>query len=265
MGVSQVNYNGETLVDLTNDTVSEETLLSGYTAHAANGEQIVGKAIIPTKTSQLENDSGFITDIAIPELINTALAQAKASGEFDGKDAYTPVKGKDFWTSSEVAEIVQSAVKETLKIIAPYSIKFGEGRLYAPATSASYSATSVSDNSLTFQYRGGSGVEELAFPITGLSAGRIYTIDFDETYNGGFIQDTYRYGCGIIQKSVYDSTSFPTQNAKPSYIAWHTGSTGTQSGKITFTAESDTVYWVWSLGRLSDGVNVTITFNARVY
>lgn len=29
--------------------------------------------------------------------INTALAQAKSSGEFDGKDGYTPVKGKDYF------------------------------------------------------------------------------------------------------------------------------------------------------------------------
>ena len=51
---------------------------------------------VPTKTSQLENDSGFLTehqDISgklekekLPEAIDDALAQAKESGEFDGKD-----------------------------------------------------------------------------------------------------------------------------------------------------------------------------------
>lgn len=50
---------------------------------------------IPTKTSELENDSGFLTehqDISgkldkekLPEAIDDALAQAKESGEFDGK------------------------------------------------------------------------------------------------------------------------------------------------------------------------------------
>ena len=50
----------------------------------------------PTKTSQLENDSGFLTehqDISgkldkqkLPEAIDDALAQAKESGEFNGKD-----------------------------------------------------------------------------------------------------------------------------------------------------------------------------------
>ena len=182
-----------------------------------------------------------------------------------GKDGYTPQRGKDYWTDADVSEMVKKAVAEVLKIVAPGSIGFGNGKLYAPTTIASYSATKVTDDSVTFQYMGGSGVEELVFPITGLTVGRTYTIKFDETYNGGFIQDAYRYGCGIIQKSVYDSTTFPTNAAKPTWISWHTGSTGKQSGEITFKAESNTVYWAWSLGRLSDGVFTTIVFNAYLY
>lgn len=42
MAVNQVIYGGETLIDLTNDTVTPETLAVGATAHTANGEQIVG-------------------------------------------------------------------------------------------------------------------------------------------------------------------------------------------------------------------------------
>lgn len=59
MGVSRVDYAGETLVDLTGDTVNEQSLLSGYTAHGADGEPVEGNAIIPTKVSQLENDAGY--------------------------------------------------------------------------------------------------------------------------------------------------------------------------------------------------------------
>lgn len=60
MAVNKVVYDGETLVDLTRDNVSESTLLSGATAHNAAGEAIVGTVIVPTKVSQLENDSGFV-------------------------------------------------------------------------------------------------------------------------------------------------------------------------------------------------------------
>lgn len=44
MATSKVVYSGRTLIDLTGDTVTEETLLRGYTAHKADGTQVVGTA-----------------------------------------------------------------------------------------------------------------------------------------------------------------------------------------------------------------------------
>ena len=85
----------------------EEVDLSGYAQ----------KSELPTKVSQLQNDSGYLTEhqdisgkldaSALPTAINTALAQAKASGEFDGqpgkdgKDGYTPVKGVDYFDGKD--------------------------------------------------------------------------------------------------------------------------------------------------------------------
>lgn len=42
MGVSKVEYDNETLIDISNDTVTPETLAKGYTAHNSDGEPIVG-------------------------------------------------------------------------------------------------------------------------------------------------------------------------------------------------------------------------------
>ena len=42
MGVSKVIYGGQTLIDLTNDTVTKDKLLKGYTAHGKDGEAITG-------------------------------------------------------------------------------------------------------------------------------------------------------------------------------------------------------------------------------
>lgn len=42
MAVSKVKYYGETLIDLSGDTVAPEKLLKGVTAHDANGDPIVG-------------------------------------------------------------------------------------------------------------------------------------------------------------------------------------------------------------------------------
>ena len=44
MGINKVVYGNQTLVDLTEDTVTPETLLLGETAHDASGELIVGTA-----------------------------------------------------------------------------------------------------------------------------------------------------------------------------------------------------------------------------
>lgn len=42
MAVNKVNYGGKALIDLTKDTVSESSLLSGYTAHKKDGTVITG-------------------------------------------------------------------------------------------------------------------------------------------------------------------------------------------------------------------------------
>ena len=90
------------------------------------GDYVKGKEIIPVKVSQLENDSGYLTehqDISgkldankLPEAVNKALAQAKASGEFngepgdDGKSAYEYAQDAGY-TGTE-SEFAQKLAKE---------------------------------------------------------------------------------------------------------------------------------------------------------
>ena len=50
MGVNKVIYGNDTLIDLTQDTITNESLRAGYTAHQANGEAITGTL----KTAALE-------------------------------------------------------------------------------------------------------------------------------------------------------------------------------------------------------------------
>lgn len=56
MATSKVVYSGRTLIDLTEDTITEETLLRGYTAHKADGTKIVGTAFkdYPSRYSFLD-------------------------------------------------------------------------------------------------------------------------------------------------------------------------------------------------------------------
>ena len=54
MAVNKVEVNGETKLDLTQDTVTPENLLSGATAHNAAGEQISG-AVAPVRYDVAQN------------------------------------------------------------------------------------------------------------------------------------------------------------------------------------------------------------------
>lgn len=60
MAVNKVEFGKEALIDLTRDTVTQQSLLKGYSAHNKSGELIEGVAVVPTKVSELENDENYI-------------------------------------------------------------------------------------------------------------------------------------------------------------------------------------------------------------
>lgn len=77
---------------------------------------------VPTNVSAFSNDAGYLTahqDISgkldadkLPEAVNYALEQAKTSGEFDGQDGHTPVKGTDYFTDADKAEMVSAVIAQ---------------------------------------------------------------------------------------------------------------------------------------------------------
>ena len=50
MGVNVVTYGGKTLVDMTDATITPETVLEGYIGYGADGEPVVGTASSASKT-----------------------------------------------------------------------------------------------------------------------------------------------------------------------------------------------------------------------
>lgn len=53
MAVNKVNYGGKALINLTKDTVSESSLLSGYTAHKKDGTVITGSFLADLPAERL--------------------------------------------------------------------------------------------------------------------------------------------------------------------------------------------------------------------
>lgn len=65
------------------------------------------------KTGDVEltaKDVGAISMGDLQSATNSALAQAKASGDFDGEPGYTPQKGIDYYTEADTEEIVEAVL-----------------------------------------------------------------------------------------------------------------------------------------------------------
>ena len=134
MAINKIVLNTETgervLVDLTGDTVTPDTLSEGVTAHDASGEPITG-------TKSLGADGGYYTPTVTQPDANTmkvsytasksgmdAVADqlitlpAGANGQ-NGADGRTPVKGTDYFTAADKAEMVED-VKASMDGIPSY-------------------------------------------------------------------------------------------------------------------------------------------------
>lgn len=65
MGVSKVVYGNDTLIDISEDTVSANNLLSGETAHNSSGTRVTGNVVIPTDFVPASTGGTFEGDVTI--------------------------------------------------------------------------------------------------------------------------------------------------------------------------------------------------------
>ena len=93
------------IAQLKQSGVSEEKIAQVVEAYLAKNPPTVTEtdptvsdwAKQPEKPSYTADEVGALSKTELSGAVNDALAQAKESGEFDGKDGYTPVKGKDYF------------------------------------------------------------------------------------------------------------------------------------------------------------------------
>ena len=69
-------YGGDTLIDLSGDTVTAQQLLSGVTAHDRAGNKIVGSYNLPSGTKNITNNGSF-------DVFNFATAVGNVEKEFE--------------------------------------------------------------------------------------------------------------------------------------------------------------------------------------
>lgn len=112
MAISKVVYGGQTLIDLTSDTITADKLKKGYTAHGADGEVINGTC---------EHDA------------NTQDATAADSEILSGKTAY--VKGvKKTGTMKNNGAVTGKISTKAAKYTVPQGFHDGSGTVQIDAT-----------------------------------------------------------------------------------------------------------------------------------
>jgi hypothetical protein len=129
MAISKVVYGGETLIDLTADSVTKEKILKGYTAHGADGEPIAGTCEFDANTQD--------ATVAVAEILKDKTAYARGvkltgtmpnngavSGRITSKGSkYTVPQGYHDGSgsvqidSTEQAKIIPSNIRQGVTIL----------------------------------------------------------------------------------------------------------------------------------------------------
>ena len=127
--VSKVIYGGQTLIDLTADTVVANKLLYGYTAHGADGEQITGSCTFDSDTS---SDTAAASEVLYSKTAHVAGSQvtgtmpnrgavtgpiSEKAGEYTIPDGYHDGSGKVGISSTEQAKIIAANIRQGVTLL----------------------------------------------------------------------------------------------------------------------------------------------------
>lgn len=129
MAVNKVVYNGNTLIDLTEDTVSEDKLASGYTAHDKTGAVITGTNTFDADTSDATATAANILNAKTAyvngnKITGTMANKGTVNTNLTTKEqVYTIAKGyhsgsgKVMISSDEQAKIIAGNIKQGVEIL----------------------------------------------------------------------------------------------------------------------------------------------------
>ena len=138
------------------------------------------------KTGAVElnaEDVGAIAKTELQTTINTALAQAKESGEFDGADGHTPEYGVDYGTPEQISGIAQSAAEILQPELNQIKDDIANVQLAVSEKMDSYTIKTVMDSVATPHtqyYLGNQTAVDIVLPDTA-NVGQIITVCW---YNG---------------------------------------------------------------------------------
>lgn len=129
MGVSKVVYGGKTLIDLTSDTLTKDKLLSGYTAHGPNGEQITGECTFDADTQDataseteiLSGKSAYVRGVKrdgkMPNNGAVAGVISNKDDDYDVPQGYHDGSGKVGIDPAEKSKLVPDNIRQGVVVL----------------------------------------------------------------------------------------------------------------------------------------------------
>lgn len=129
MAISKVIYGGKVLIDLTADTVVEDKLLKGYTAHGADGEVVTGTCTFDADTQDAnaadsEIISGKTAYVKGVKKTGTMKNNGAVAGVISTKDetytvpqGYHDGSGKVQISSDERAKLIPDNIRQGVTVL----------------------------------------------------------------------------------------------------------------------------------------------------
>lgn len=164
MAISKVIYGGQTLIDLTGDTLKADKLLEGYTAHGADGEKITGTCTYDADTQDataedseiLSGETAYVRGTKITgKMKNNGAVSGVISaktGAYTVPQGYHDGSGKVQIDSAEQAKLTPANIREGVTILgvagtmSPNEGEKAQEKTVTPTTSAQ---TIVPDSGFT--------------------------------------------------------------------------------------------------------------------
>ena len=92
------------------EAVSMNNANGNTTMYYPDAVRYVEQTLTDAQKEKARDNIGAVATSDVNTVVNAALTEAKASGEFDGKDGKTPEKGVDYFTEADKAAMVQAVL-----------------------------------------------------------------------------------------------------------------------------------------------------------
>lgn len=165
MAISKVVYGGNTLIDLTADTITADKILKSYTAHGADGEPITGSCSFDADTQDataadseiLTGETAYVRGVKVTgKMKNNGAVTGTIStktGQYTIPQGYHDGGGKVGIDSTEQSKLIPANIREGITILGVEGTMSGtegeKGQEKTVTPSASAAQTIVPDDGFT--------------------------------------------------------------------------------------------------------------------